>query len=410
MPGAGTKTATTTNSPPARCLDITRLVSRAGRTLTGIDRVERAYLEALINRKTPIFGLARSAFGYLLLDRDGLTGLLARIDGDTPWGPIDLLSRAALRLSPEHQRAEADARRLAIGRSRRGALRSLLARHLPDRTAYLNVGHSNLTARVVDAVKAIPDATIAVLLHDVIPLDHPEYQRVGTQERFAGFLRRASQSADLLICNSGDTCARARVYLEREGRVPTTAVAHLGVNPAPPDPDALPTHLPPKRPYFVTLGTIEPRKNHVFLLDLWQQTGLPYPLVFVGSRGWNNDDVFARLDAKPPHVIEVAELDDGTVSALMEGAAAVLMPSLAEGFGLPAGEAASLGVPLICNDLPVYAEYLGDYPIYANVSDSYLWRQVIEELAKTVHSPTTKRVGRQLPSWEEHFNIVLTMT
>ena len=48
MPGAGTRAAVTKNSPPARCLDITRLIRRAGRVMTGVDRVEFAYLRALL--------------------------------------------------------------------------------------------------------------------------------------------------------------------------------------------------------------------------------------------------------------------------------------------------------------------------------------------------------------------------
>ena len=59
----------------ARLLDLTRLTSRAGRVLTGIDRVELAYLKALSEQETPAFGLLRSPLGYLLLDEAGLRGL-----------------------------------------------------------------------------------------------------------------------------------------------------------------------------------------------------------------------------------------------------------------------------------------------------------------------------------------------
>ena len=57
---------------PARLLDLTRLVSRLGRgPMTGIDRVECAYLTHLASRETLLFGLVRSAAGWLLLDQSG---------------------------------------------------------------------------------------------------------------------------------------------------------------------------------------------------------------------------------------------------------------------------------------------------------------------------------------------------
>ena len=68
MPGAGTRPADMSAEPKARMLDVSRLVSRIGRgPLTGVDRVERAYLVALLARTTPLFLLVRSPVGYLVL-------------------------------------------------------------------------------------------------------------------------------------------------------------------------------------------------------------------------------------------------------------------------------------------------------------------------------------------------------
>lgn len=53
----------------SRLLDLTRLVSRAGRTMTGVDRVEFAYLDHLLTRDLPLYGLVRSTLGYILLAR-----------------------------------------------------------------------------------------------------------------------------------------------------------------------------------------------------------------------------------------------------------------------------------------------------------------------------------------------------
>ncbi|MEL6617406.1 MAG: glycosyltransferase, partial [Pseudomonadota bacterium] len=130
-----------------------------------------------------------------------------------------------------------------------------------------------------------------------------------------------------------------------------------------------------------------------------------------GSRGWKNEDVFARLDRLPPDapVQEVSGLSDGALAALVQRSAGVLFPTHAEGFGLPATEAAAAGVPLIVNELAVFREILGKIPIYASVSDRYLWKNKIKELAEA--EPDTRRPQHhQLPTWDAHFKTVLRLT
>ncbi|MGB0440947.1 MAG: glycosyltransferase, partial [Paracoccaceae bacterium] len=259
------------------------------------------------------------------------------------------MSRIGRRRGALVQRAESDARALAIARARRGNLPQILARHLPNGFDYFNVGHSNLTARVFDALRACAGQT-HVLIHDVIPLTHPEFQRAGTVRAFRNKLEQVSAQADRVIFNSEDTRRTATGFMRDMGRVPPAIVAHLGLTPAKPDPGELPQGLPPARPYFITVGTIEPRKNHGFLLDLWAEMGADAPpLLICGARGWNNTEVFARLDALPAGspIRELPNLDDPALAALIQGSAGMLFPSQVEGFGLPPLEALSLGTRVL---------------------------------------------------------------
>jgi len=128
--------------PSARLLDMSRLLSRAGRVLTGVDRVERAYLDALIASKVPAFGLIRTPLGFLLLDESGMQKLAAKIDGDVSWGPASRLAKVFSKLPPELQRALTDARKLAVARCTRRGLGQMLKRHLPDRTWFATLPHA----------------------------------------------------------------------------------------------------------------------------------------------------------------------------------------------------------------------------------------------------------------------------
>jgi len=406
------------DSPAARLLDVTRLASRAGRGLTGVDRVERAYLSHLLSLATPLYGLARTVTGYSLLDREGLSGLLRRIDGRRDWGRADLLSRLGRRLTPMQRRADADLRRLGFAQSSRVGLGWLLRRRMPEGVAYINVGHSNLTTRVLRAVHGVRGARIAVLIHDTIPLDFPEFQREGTVSRFRHALQKVGQHADLLVYNSARTKGDVERVMNRWNLSVPGVVAHLGVETPRPDPKALPEGLPPERPYFVILGTIEPRKNHALLLDVWDELAAgpgPVPgLLILGGRGWRNEAVFARLDTLPPGgpVQEFPNLPDGAIAALVQGAAGLLQPTFAEGFGLPPVEAAALGTPVVCADLPVFHEVLRDIPVYLNPVDRVSWVKEVRALTREDGrtSGTGIQSGYVPPSWQDHFNIVLKMT
>ena len=391
--------------PTGRLLDLTRLVSRSGRVLTGVDRVELAYAERLLSEPEPLWALVKTAYGFLLLDATGVAAIaVASRSGD--WGGPDLLSRLRPGLGRKRQAGQSLARAKAVARARPRNLSRMLASELPDGLVYLNLGHSNLDQRVMQAIKQGRNARITCMIHDTIPLDFPEYQREGSVPEFADKLRVAGAFADLILTPTDASAADIRRHLGDDG--PPVMSIHLGVEIEVRNKDQ---SEPSSDPYFAMLGTIEPRKNHGLLLDVWEDMGDEAPrLIILGRRGWRNEDVFARLDAGIASVTERGDASDAEVRALLAGAAGMVFPSFAEGFGLPPVEAAALGVPVIASDLPVLREVLGPCAVYLNANDRYQWKKTIQAIAADPEAARQAVPEFDPPSWETHFKAALNVT
>jgi glycosyltransferase involved in cell wall biosynthesis len=207
--------------------------------------------------------------------------------------------------------------------------------------------------------------------------------------------------------------------LRRAGRSVPVLVAPLGADPPryrPPDPDAGPND---GRPYFVFLGTIEPRKNHLLALHVWrrlaEEMGAAAPrLVLVGRRGWENEqviDLVERCEPLKDLVMERGNVSDEEALAMMRGARALILPSFAEGYGLPVAEALNYGLPVLCSDLPALREVGGDVPEYLDPLDGLAFLQAVKDYA----APDSARRAAQLarlqqwraPSWNDHVTTAL---
>ena len=391
-------------------LDISRLLSRADRTTpTGIDRVEFAYARHLLDTEG-------GALRFAALDLRGRVALLPR--------------SAAERFVARTERVWADgagASDAALGRSALalgaaalvgGGGRSLRAAPGAPRPSYLLLSHHHLDrpAAVRRFLRA-SNARLVTLVHDLIPIEWPEYNRPGHDAKHAVRMTTVAEQSDAVIVNSDGTGASLAPFLARAGRSPPVVTAHLGVHgealgaqpPAAASPSA------PGSSWFVCVSTLEPRKNHLLLFNVWRrlaaELGSATPhLHVVGHRGWHNEAVFDVLDRSSslrPHLSEHAGLSDGDMARLLAGARAVLMPSFAEGFGLPVAEALSAGVPVICSDLPTLRDVGGAAPDYLDPIDGPGWLAAVRDYADPASPRRAAQVRRlagwRPPTWEAHF-------
>jgi len=168
----------------------------------------------------------------------------------------------------------------------------------------------------------------------------------------------------------------------------------------------------------VCVSTIEARKNHLLLLNLWRQLaeklGDRVPrLVLIGQRGWETENVVDMLERCPALrgvVVERSNLPDDEVARLIKGAQALLLPSFAEGFGFPLVEALALGVPVICSDLAALRENGGSVPEYFDPLDGIGWRTAVIDYSLPASPRRTVQLHRlaawTAPGWEDHFAAV----
>ncbi|WP_170230618.1 glycosyltransferase family 4 protein [Roseibium hamelinense] len=282
---------------------------------------------------------------------------------------------------------------------------------------FLSLDHNGLErAGAVRQLYRTGDWKIVIFIHDLIPLTHPEYVVPATAPAHRQRLKTISECADLVICNSRYTDRMLHEYLGAEDlRIPPSLVAHLGVECHWRD-DAASTKS--EKPYFVVLGTIEGRKNHLMILNVWRnltnQLGDKAPhLHVVGRRGWEAESVFDMLDrseALRGKVHEHSSLSDAKLSSLIAGARALLFPSFVEGYGLPLVEALQSGIPAIVSDIDVFREIAGDTPEYVDCLDGPGWADRIAEYSLPASHDRARQLKRlssfKAASWSNHFSAV----
>lgn len=119
------------------------------------------------------------------------------------------------------------------------------------------------------------------------------------------------------------------------------------------------------KPYFLSVGTLKPNKNYPFLIRSFAKL-TDYQLVISGKKGWQYDEIIDTVnDLKLQNsVIFTDYVSDRDKNILYQSATATVLPSLYEGFGIPAIESQSFGTPVIVSDIPAYREIMADSAIY----------------------------------------------
>jgi glycosyltransferase involved in cell wall biosynthesis len=144
------------------------------------------------------------------------------------------------------------------------------------------------------------------------------------------------------------------------------------------------------------VSTLEPRKNHGYLLDafelLWK-SGLNVNLLLIGKVGWKCKGLIKRILSHPEYnrrLFMLNRVADTELEYCYRMARCLLLPSFVEGFGLPLVEAMQRGIPAMASDIPVFREVGGDYIAYFDPFNPDTLSALVRQYEKNGQFPASK--------------------
>lgn len=255
---------------------------------------------------------------------------------------------------------------------------------------------------------------VVTCCYDLIPVLYPQYCVSDVARKFVSYFLDLAEGSDLILCISRQSEKDLNDMLYRTGGArPPTQVFPLGDN----VPLAMSEEISPavkaicQEPFILFVSTIERRKNHEVLYRAYhllcsqgKRADLP-KLVFVGMQGWGITELMLDIELDPLTrglIVQLNHVSDTELRVLYEAARFCVFPSLYEGWGLPVGEALSLGKAVISSDRGSLPEVGGDMvryvdpwspqgwadEIYRMATDD-IWRLRWEEKSKNQYKPRT---------------------
>lgn len=223
------------------------------------------------------------------------------------------------------------------------------------------------------------------VIHDLTPILYPDLHPLSSQILHRVFLKRILRKADLIITNSENTKMDVIEYSEQvKSKTHSILLGKDKLFRPLKDKSILEKYLISK-PFILSVGTLEPRKNLVTLLRAFQifktTNQSDTILVLTGQNGWKNNNLEKTIEEHPfkKDIIRTGYVDSGDLPALYSQCSVFIYPSLYEGFGLPLLEAMACGAPCVIADNSSLKEVGGEAVLYFPTKDpSALSLQMVE--------------------------------
>lgn len=222
-----------------------------------------------------------------------------------------------------------------------------------------------------------------VTIHDLSFMRMPETTEKKNLAWLTAEIQRTADNADAILTDSHFSAGEIHDLLgvEAERIFPVW----LGLDSFPPPPPeaeaaALRRELGLERPYLLMVGTLEPRKNIPFLVEVFEaMRDFDGDLALVGGLGWKTEGILAAIENSPrrERIRRLGGIRDDQLAAVYAGAAAFVYPTRYEGFGFPPLEAMARGVPVVSARNSSLPEVLGDAPRWVDGFDAEEWAAAV---------------------------------
>jgi len=239
---------------------------------------------------------------------------------------------------------------------------------------------------ILEAVKNIKksDVKIIAIIYDLIPLSHPQFCDESLIWFFENWFDGASKMCDGFIAISQSVENDVRKVIKNKSSLLYADKYFNNFVLGSDIKKDIERSIVPKNVKklfkkntntYLLVSTIEPRKNHAYLLDafdvLWGKNH-DIQLVFIGRLGWKNQDILNRIYTHPrynTHLFMFNNLDDTALMYCYQHSTMLLFPSYAEGYGLPIVESLNYGLPVMASDIAVHREVGKDIVNYFDINN-----------------------------------------
>ncbi|WP_083850773.1 glycosyltransferase family 4 protein [Novosphingobium sp. Rr 2-17] len=253
------------------------------------------------------------------------------------------------------------------------------------------------------------------LVHDILPMSHPHWFTYPSRLKYRRWMRVCAALADGIFCVSPEVARQVTdMMMSRYGRMdlPRIVAVTPGYNITPADRE-VGSELLPLAPGLDTkafaravlvVGTLEPRKGHADALtamDLLWRHGHDVPLVMIGREGWNTSELQAAIRHHKQYgrmLFWLENVSDDSLHAAYAHCRLTLVPSLAEGYGLPLDEAWALGSSVLARDIPVFHRHQEEDSIRYFPKDADA-RTLADAILSALSMDNGERHTPPLPNW-----------
>ncbi len=245
------------------------------------------------------------------------------------------------------------------------------------------------TIELISRRRAQVGLKVVRFMHDIIPVSQPQFTGDPMKPTLA--LLKVLEHTDFLLTNSRYTAADIGTYHSRIGQTPLPSRVVRMASLVAIQPTRRPEGFDVETPFVLCVGTIEIRKNHHLLFDVWESfvADLPHDqvpiLVLAGSLGWLNTETTSRLRWTPGFESAVRFIEnptDAELSWLYANCLFTVYPSLFEGWGYPITESLDAGKVCVTSNVSSMPEAAKGLGILLDPRDRCAWRETIERLVK----------------------------